>query len=224
MDRQAIFCRRSRQCDATHATSFLPRVRGKTSQLSSLNRSSKSLKNCSVAQEEIRRDQACFQRLGPCSRIKYARWKLYLEVAHDPFCSPCSRSRSHNCNCLFKLRDNFCLSTDLLMLLWWRQQARPTWAASWCHGCQLWLGPVTKALEKGKEPNPGGRLHKERERSCGEEIVLIPCKSQEVPKPVINLMCCKCCMTNTGTSSSANPSWKFQTVRHLTHHPTSFRF
>lgn len=67
-------------------------------------------------------------------------------------------------------------------------------------------------------------MHKERERSCGEEIRPIPRKSQEVPKAVINLMSCKCCMTNMGISCPSKRAWKFRQVQHPTHHPTSFPF
>lgn len=117
----------------------------------------------------------------------------YLEVVHTP---SIPGRVNPNCHCLFVLRENFCFSTDLLI---------STESVSKAH---LWsilvlgwsaLAETRHQSFRERQKTKAG-LHKERERSYGGEIMPIPCKSQEVPKPVINFMSCEYCMTNMGIS------------------------
>ena len=142
------------------------------------------------------------------------------------------------------------LGNGLWPILWQKYESQlwlPIWekisAQAWIYwcfydrGCEQ--GPHEKHLSvvifiSGWDQSPNlqrkpknqiqGEIAQGEGEECCEEIMLIPCKSQEVPKPVINLMCCKCSMTNMGIRSPSNPSWKFQTVLHQTYHPISFHF
>lgn len=101
-----------------------------------------------------------------------------------------------NCHCLSVLRENFCFNTDLLI-----STETVSKAHLWSILVLGWsvLAETRDQSFRERQKRKAG-LHKERERSYGGEIMPIPCKSQEVPKPVINLLSCKYCMTNTGIS------------------------